>query len=396
MKSKLNKIMKLDISKFYILILSIICLILIGGYFSYAMFTVSKEQDNAISIVTGNLVYSLSIDGEEGNTLVIPANTTKEFEITLSNPNNIKARFNFYYVGNLEDGVSVNYLTSDGVNTPPSEVGINLEKTGTSGSVNIYTIRVENNSNNDTNITLGVQVGLDYNDLSLPEDGHLFTEYTGIQVASILDNLTSGNTYDDGTNTFITGESPNNYVLYSNILWRVISVNNSYKTVKLVTDENVNTLIFDENNSTFSSSYIESWLNDVTVDGFLSNLNNYENYLVLDASFDTSTNNTELGNITKPSGSTTVTDIVGLLNTYEYQMSYENSTSYLNNNTSWWTITPYDSSNIACIDNSGNISSCSKEIANGVRPSINLKSNVGIISGDGTKDNPYRLYGDEN
>ena len=79
----------------------VISLLIIGGYFSYAMFTVSKERDNAISIVTGNLDYKLEVDGEETNTLTVESNTVKDFTVTLSNPNNRIARFNFYYVGGL-------------------------------------------------------------------------------------------------------------------------------------------------------------------------------------------------------------------------------------------------------------------------------------------------------
>ena len=42
----------------------LITLLVVGGYFSYAMFTVSKEKGNAISIVTGNLEYKLTKKGD--------------------------------------------------------------------------------------------------------------------------------------------------------------------------------------------------------------------------------------------------------------------------------------------------------------------------------------------
>ena len=176
MKYKIKEFMKADISKFYILGVGIICLLLLGGFFSYAMFTVSKEKDNAISIITGNLTYKLTVDGNEGNTLTVPKNTTKEFIVTLSNPNNRAARFNFYYIGDLADGVTVGYVPVKGVSTPPDEKGINLETSGTSGSSSIYRIQVKNSSDSEITIALGAGVGLDYNDLSLPSNGHLFNE----------------------------------------------------------------------------------------------------------------------------------------------------------------------------------------------------------------------------
>ena len=176
MKYKIKEFMKADISKFYILGVSIICLLLLGGFFSYAMFTVTKEKSNAISIVTGNLTYKLSVDGIAGNTLTVPEGTTKEFIVTLSNPNNRMARFNFYYIGDLQDGVTVGYVPVKGVSTPPDEKGINLETSGTSGSSSIYRIQVKNSSDSEITIALGAGVGLDYNDLSLPSNGHLFNE----------------------------------------------------------------------------------------------------------------------------------------------------------------------------------------------------------------------------
>ena len=176
MKYKIKEFMKADISKFYILGVGVICLLLVGAYFSYAMFTVSKEKSNAVSIVTGNLTYKLLVDGEEVNTLTVPEGTTKEFIITLSNPNNRVARFNFYYIGDLQDGVTVGYVPVKGVSTPPDEKGINLEISGTSGSSSTYRIQVKNSFDSEITITLGVGVGLDYNDLSLPSNGHLFNE----------------------------------------------------------------------------------------------------------------------------------------------------------------------------------------------------------------------------
>ena len=100
--------------KIYMLGVILISLLILGGYFSYAMFTVSKEKNNAISIITGNLDYTLQVDGEESNVLSVPANTTEEFSVTLSNPNNRVARFNFYYEGSLPSDVTVGYVADEG------------------------------------------------------------------------------------------------------------------------------------------------------------------------------------------------------------------------------------------------------------------------------------------
>ena len=216
----------------------------------------------------------------------------------------------------------------------------------------------------------------------------------------IIDNLICDATYDDGVDTFITSScgDPNNYIWYSGKLWRAVSINNETKTVKLVTQWNISAIPYNaSSNTAFAGSYMEEWLNDTTVDGFLGNLRDYENFIVTDATWDATLDATSLGSITRPNGTTTVTDAVGLLNMYEYQSSYTGTTysnGYLNNGLWWWTLTPYSSSNVRDVGSYGNANNNASIHASGVRPSINLKSSVKIVDGDGTIDNPYRLNGD--
>ena len=107
---------------------------------------------------------------------------------------------------------------------------------------------------------------------------------------------------------------------------------------------------------------------------------------------------TDLGSIERPNGEATVTVPVGLLNVYEYQESFRGTTysnGYLNNGLYWWTLTPYSTSNVRYVSINGGVNRDRPSGAYGVRPSINLKSSVRIIDGDGTLDNPYRLNGDK-
>ena len=215
----------------------------------------------------------------------------------------------------------------------------------------------------------------------------------------VLENLgDNGSTYDDDVDTFITGTDPNNYIWYSGKLWRAVSVNNEAKTTKLVTQWNISSITYSSGSTDFAGSYMEDWLNDTSVDGFLGNLRDYENFIVTDATWDATLDATSLGSITRPNGTTTVTDAVGLLNMYEYQSSYHGTTysnGYLNNGLYWWTLTPYSSSNVRCVNYTGSADGKSpSRNSRGVRPSINLKSSIRIVDGDGTVDNPYRLNGD--
>ena len=387
-------LLETSFSKIYMIVMIIITLLILGGYFSYAMFTVSKEKSNAISIVTGNLTYKLEVDGEESNKLVVPSGITKKFIVTLSNPNNRKARFNFYYLGNLKEGVDTGYIEENGYNITPVETGVNLEKDGTSGSSNTYIIRVSNITDEEITINLGVSVGLDYNDLELPDNGYLFTEYSIALSNKLLSDKTNNLNYEDSEQTFITGENPNNYIWYSGKLWRAVSIDTSDKSVKMVTEWCISSIAYNTtSNTAFAGSYMEDWLNDTTVDGFLGNLRDYKNFIKTDSKW----NATIITDTTKPPKTTIVTDAIGLLNIYEYIKSYTGTTyekGYLNNGLNWWTLTS-NGNNMYTVNRNGETETLHTPRSSfGIRPVINIKKDVKVASGSGTKDDPYRLKGD--
>ena len=63
------------------------------------------------------------------------------------------------------------------------------------------------------------------------------------------------------------------------------------------------------------------------------------------------------------------------------------------NNTTYWTLTPYSTSNVRNVDSNGYSDNNSPTYSNGSRPSMNLKSTVTIVSGKGTKSDPFVLSG---
>ena len=273
-------LLETSFSKIYIIVMILISVLVVGSYFSYAMFTVTKEKSNAISIVTCSLTYKLEVDGEESNILSIPANSTKDFIVTLSNPNNRIARFNFYYKGDISNNIYLGYVEEGYYKTPDKE-GINLEKNGTSGSSNIYLIRISNYINNSFTLTLGVEVGLDYNDLTIPSNGHLFEEYifpTAVQIVKNKSN-SEGLEYDSATEDQkkeawvhshpkteqtealtdyrYVGKNPNNYVKFNNEIWRIIGVftvddgtGKKEERLKIIRDESLGNLSWDNKDTT--------------------------------------------------------------------------------------------------------------------------------------------------
>ena len=377
-------------SKIYVIAMLLISLLVVGGYFSYAMFTVSKERSNAISIVTGNLIYDLKVDGEDIEELTVLANTTMEFTITLTNPNNRIARFNFYYVGSLPSGVIAGYLEEDAVNIPPTEAGLNLEQVGTSGSSNTYKIKVTNTTGKSITINLGASVGLDYNDLTLPSNGHLFEKYKINLGDAILTDPDNSINRADAEQYFVTGDNPDNYIWYSGKLWRAVSVDPNNATVKAITNETISAMGTWGSSSSFSGSYMQSWLNNTDSDGFLGSLDNPEKYIDMDSKW----NATMMTNSSaKPSSTTMVTNAVGLINSYEYNKGIDwlltNEYYFLLNpssSTSVYINGNFNDNNIGTFNGIGtllNVNGCM------IRPSVNFFSSLSVLSGTGTVDDPY-------
>ena len=164
---------------------------------------------------------------------------------------------------------------------------------------------------------------------------------TGPVAKVLLSGVGDNGTIDtsDSEQTFITGTDPNNYIWYSGKLWRAVSIDPSDNSVKLVTQWNISSIPYNaDGNTAFQGSYMEQWLNDTSVDGFLGNLREPDKFIKTDSVW----NATSTTETTKPAKTTTVTDAVGLLNVYEYTMSYKNATDftgYLNNGLYWWMLT---------------------------------------------------------
>ena len=217
------------------------------------------------------------------------------------------------------------------------------------------------------------------------------------EVATVLlNNIPEENiNTEDKDQTFITGSNPNNYIWYSGNLWRAVSIDSSDNSVKLVTSSNISSIPYDDDSSAFEGSYIEEWLNDTSVDGFLGNLRQPEKFIKMNSKWNAS----QMADNSKPpreeEGGTIVEDTVGLLNYYEFGKISE----YINDMRSTYLLTPYDSTNIWYFYQYSifnfSISDKSNNIQNpGIKASINLKPEIKVVDGDGSEDDPYRLEGD--
>ena len=100
----------------------------------------------------------------------------------------------------------------------------------------------------------------------------------------------------------------------------------------------------------------------------------------------------KLAKYTDTSGTTTTSNVeeskVGLLRFGELMAGHFDR---YGNNTTYWTLTPYSTSNVWTVNYRGDANNTDPSYATGVRPSMNLKSNVQIINGDGTLNSPFEI-----
>jgi len=169
---------------------------------------------------------------------------------------------------------------------------------------------------------------------------------------------------------YFYGDTDNNYVTYSNILWRIIKVNDNNE-IKLISDDFVTILAYGEDLE-YNDSYINTWLNSNDSDntGILENVFN-KNYLVKDAICTDKVNDNK--NITCKNKNSD--NLIGNLSVYDY-INAGGTNSYLNNETYFYLSTTNDNNEIWYVTNEGKVSTTDGKDIYGVRPTITLKSNV--------------------
>ena len=386
-----------------VLLIAICLLTLVGS--SYALFTKTLSSTKKISVQAG----TLKVDFAEGNRInllnVAPMSdsdgiNTTPYTFTITNSGSVAA---YYTIRNEEESSNtlnnkyIKYrLISDNYDS-----GIKTLDTMGSG---YYILSSENTLAVGKSITYKLYLWLsseaDNEAQNKTYQSKIVVQSTTNSISETVATTLLKGVGDNGSidasdpeQTFITGTDPNNYIWYSGKLWRAVSIDPSDNSVKLVTQWNLSSIAYnEEGNSSFKDSYVEYWLNDTSADGFLGNLREAEKFIKTDSVW----NATAATEKSRPEKTNMIKNSVGLLNVYEYTMSYnkEKNLTYLNNGLYWWTITPVNDELIYNVFFNGDISKVSSTFGAGIRPSVNLKSNIGIVDGNGTSNNPYRLEGD--
>ena len=186
---------------------------------------------------------------------------------------------------------------------------------------------------------------------------------------------------------YFINNSDNNYILYSNILWRIIKINED-NSINVISDSSLTSLAFG-NDLTYEESYINKWLNisEEEYSGILEkHLNNKDIYLQkTNTCLDTinELNNQECKNISNK-------NYISLLGVSDF-INIGNKDSYVINNEYFYLNNTNEENEVWFIDTDGSITTNKGIDIIGIRPVITIKSNIDYLNGDGTKNNPYTI-----
>lgn len=190
---------------------------------------------------------------------------------------------------------------------------------------------------------------------------------------------------------YFSGTNINNYVSYSNLLWRIIKINND-NTITMISDSSITSLAKGENKE-YNSSYISKWLNkkdNEEYTGMLeNNLNNMSKYLTFTKTCKDIIEDTKNISCKDLTEDTYIT--IPSLNDY---VNTGGNDSFMNNEEYFYLINNNKENKSWYIDNEGKLGKSNGADVIGVKPVITIKATIEATGGDGTKDNPYTFEGE--
>lgn len=227
--------------------------------------------------------------------------------------------------------------------------------------------------------------------------------------------------HQDSDGYYFKGNVTNNYVMFENRLFRIMRVNND-DTVKLVAENYAASFMWG-NESNYKDSNVQNWLNKTdkehsgiyydTIADIKKVLvkTEYEENILKDGKIITleelnkaneEENKEEVKEETKKEKTTKKStkkkeekkdsDYVTILTVKDYTLANGKS-SYLNNGKLFYLLGLNDDGENLYVEEDGSIQSTDSLVGYGIRPVITLKKNTVVVSGNGTKEDPYVVKG---
>lgn len=182
-------------------------------------------------------------------------------------------------------------------------------------------------------------------------------------------------------------QATNNYVNYSNLTWRIVKIGKD-KEIVLIADNYLTTLAYGQEVE-YQESYIHQYLNKTTdenTDSLEEKLNNYKNYLIKSKICIDSVNNVK--NVTC---NTKFQDYyLGLLSVEDY-INTGAKESFIANGEYTYLANQNKEKEIWYVNEEGKLDTTDGTDIMGIKPVITLKSSTNLISGTGSKEDPYKI-----
>lgn len=349
----------------------------------YAYHSVYLPKENQIKTITLGELY----EGNRIDTLMAPKSDklcSTDSWVKVFNDNGKYKYFTYLKCNKMEskadhEGPVITLNGDDTIyvdlNHDYEELGVKEVKDNKDGIVDINKVIIDS-SKVDTK-----KVG-SYN-VSYTVRDSLYNETRVIRKVVVTRNLTT--TVKDSTDEsgYYKGQIYNNYVLFSGMMFRIVNVNED-GTVKLVSDEILNNM--DVTYSEYENSNIDSFLNNeyfpiIHDSSYIVEseycVGNVENYNDVDGACSKKIKRKVSTLSIKDINNSIIDGKSYLCEVYQVSLSnYINDKNLISNY--------YGNKCLDEVDNSNNF-------LPGVKPVITLKSNLIIISGDGSISSPYKL-----
>jgi len=202
----------------------------------------------------------------------------------------------------------------------------------------------------------------------------------------IRENNDDNNNFKEINNQmYFINKADNNYLMYSNILWRIIKINDD-NSIVAISNNSLTSLAYGLKFD-YLDSYVNKWLNQTSDEysGILEKqLNNTSTYLQKTSTCLDKVNKVD----NTPCKDVNNNYYFSLLSTSDFA-NIGSKNSYVINNEYFYLGNTNDDGQIWYITDEGKLTLSNGSTIIGIRPVITIRANIDYISGDGSIDKPY-------
>lgn len=189
-------------------------------------------------------------------------------------------------------------------------------------------------------------------------------------------------------NYYFYGNVTNNYISYSNLLWRIVKINED-DSIVLITDSVIGTLAYGDKEQEYTNSNLHKWLNksDEETSGIMERiLNEKDKYLIKNSTCIDSIDDIQNVTCNKEYNDS----YLGLLSLEDYIQTGGNS-GFINNGYHSYLVNKNSNNEIWYLNNDGKLATSDGNEILGIKTTITLAPTTELKSGTGTIEDPYLI-----